>query len=329
MASIFMNGKYWRAQVRRKGCPTMTATFDTREDAQIWAAEQEKMLATHGPQAIRDRLQMGTFTLGDAIDKYEKEILPTKSERAQKDEPGYIRSYRNHDIIRAPLLEVTPDKIWQYLRTKNWSSNTIRLHLSFLSFLFTIAGTEWGMDVHNPVSRMRKPRLPRGRDRRLNDGEEEALLRECTRMNPVLADIVQLALETAMRQGEILSLTANDVNFRTHTVTLQHTKNGDKRIVPLSQKAEDIIRKHVHKKPRLWHYTPGGFRMSYKKAVRKAGIEGLTFHDLRHEATSRLVEKGLPIMTIQAITGHKSMQMLKRYTHISPSALVSALRGVE
>ncbi len=115
-----------------------------------------------------------------------------------------------------------------------------------------------------------------------------------------------------------------------HTVFLQDTKNGESRIVPLSEAAEQILYRQKARNPdspRVWTYTADGMRASYAKALKKAGIEGLTFHDLRHEATSRLVEKGLPIMTVQAITGHKSTQMLKRYTHISGDVLVAAVRS--
>ncbi|MGC9217636.1 site-specific integrase, partial [Acidithiobacillus sp.] len=112
--------------------------------------------------------------------------------------------------------------------------------------------------------------------------------------------------------SEIMGLTWDRVDFRNHTVFLQDTKNGESRLVPLSVTAEDCLKRQRERlgaaKGRVWSYTTEGMRASYFKAVKKAGIEGLTFHDLRHEATSRLCERGLPIMTVQAITGHKSTQ---------------------
>ena len=189
-------------------------------------------------------------------------------------------------------------------------------------------------ELINPVPLVRKPKLPKGRDRRLRGDEESRLLQECAKMNPELADIVRFAIETAMRQGEILDMTWDNVHLDRHTVFLPHTKDPkmpESRTVPLSEAAEQCLVRQKARQcaedGRVWKVQMEGLKYAYAQAKRKAGITGLTFHDLRHEATSRLAEKGLPIMTLQAITGHKSMQMLKRYTHISPDALVRALRG--
>jgi integrase len=211
-------------------------------------------------------------------------------------------------------------------------ANSIRLYLSHLSHLYNIARKEWGMlDLINPVELVRKPKLPQGRDRRLVGDEEERLLSACAAMNPELADIVTLAIETAMRQGEILGLEWRHVHWLDHTCYLPDTKNGTARVVPLSVRAEEALlrqqQRATGKDGRVWKYTNDGMRASYTKAMKKSGIAGLTFHDLRHEATSRFCEKGIPVMTVQAITGHKSTQMLKRYTHISGKTLVDAVRG--
>ncbi|MDA8176535.1 MULTISPECIES: site-specific integrase [Acidithiobacillus] len=178
----------------------------------------------------------------------------------------------------------------------------------------------------NPVELVRKPRLPQGRDRRLVGDEETRLLDTCQAMNPELASIVVVATETAMRQGEIMGMTWDKVDLKRQTVTLEDTKNGEKRIVPLTTKATQILRDLPRNLDgKVWTYTQEGLRASYIKAVKKAGIEGLTFHDLRHEGTSRFFEKGLGLMQVSAITGHKDMQMLKRYTHLKPEDLVKLL----
>ena len=134
-----------------------------------------------------------------------------------------------------------------------------------------------------------------------------------------------------MRQGEILGLEWRHVNWLEHTAYLPDTKNGTSRIVPLSERAGKALQRQqiraTGKDGRVWKYTTEGMRASYQKAVQRAGIVGLTFHDLRHEATSRFVEKGIPMMTVQAITGHKSTQMMKWYTHILGKVLVDAVRG--
>ncbi len=180
--------------------------------------------------------------------------------------------------------------------------------------------------LSNPAELVRKPKLPRGRDRRLVGDEDERLLNACRALNPELAAIVTLAIETAMRQGEIMGLTWDKVNLAQRTTTLDDTKNGERRVVPLTTRALQTLRDMPRNLDgRVWTYTPEGMRASYNKAVKKAGIEGLTFHDLRHEATSRLFEKGLNPMQVAAITGHKNMQMLKRYTHLKPEDLVKLI----
>lgn len=338
MATIFQNGKFWRAQIRRKGYPTMTMTFDTKLEAQRWAVEKETEIGRNSPEQVRQRIENRQFTLNDALDRYEREVLPGKSANAQKTEPGFMVALRE-SMGEIPLVELDGAMLTQTLqrwdREKNWSANTVRLHLSLLSFLFGVARKEWRMpELINPVPLVRKPKLPKGRDRRLRGDEESRLLQECAKMNPELADMVRFAIETAMRQGEILDMTWDNVHLDRHTVFLPHTKDPkmpESRTVPLSEAAEQCLVRQKARQcaedGRVWTYLPEGLRTCYPRAAKRAGIDGLTFHDLRHEATSRLAEKGLPIMTLQAITGHKSMQMLKRYTHISPDALVRALRG--
>lgn len=338
MASIFQNGKYWRAQIRRKGYPTLTMTFDTKLEAQRWAVEKETEIGRNSPEQVRQRIENRQFTLNDALDRYEREVLPGKSASAQRTEPSMIKGLRR-DLGALALMDVTGGQLASVLRhwqnDHKWGANNIRLHLALLSFLFGVARKEWDMpELINPVPLVRKPRLPQGRNRRLHGDEENRLLRECEKINPELADIVRFAIETAMRQGEILSMTWDNVHLDRHTVFLPRTKDPkmpESRTVPLSVAAEQcLVRQNERYHPkngRVWKLQMEGLKYAYASAKRRAGITGLTFHDLRHEATSRLVEKGLPVMTLQAITGHKSMQMLKRYTHIAPRTLVDAVRG--
>ena len=264
-----------------------------------------------------------------------------KNTATQKREKGILSSLKK-TFGEIALAEISGKRLALMVRhweqpseahPKGLGPHSIRLYLALLSHLYTIARSEWGMpELANPVPLVRKPKLPRGRDRRLVGDEEERLLSVCEKTNPELADIVRFAIETAMRQAEIMELIWERVDFRNHTVFLQDTKNGESRLVPLSVAAEDCLKRQRERregstKGKVWSYTTDGMRASYFKALKKTAIEDLTFHDLRHEATSRFCEKGLPMMTVQAITGHKSTQMLKRYTHISPGVLVAAVRG--
>ena len=176
----------------------------------------------------------------------------------------------------------------------------------------------------NPVSQIRKPKLPPGRDRRLLSGELEKILSNTESRH--LSDIVRFALETAMRRGEIAGMTWEMVDLKKRTVTLPETKNGEKRIVPLSAEALRILSGIPRRLDgSVWGITEDPITRAFVRACKRAQVDGLTFHDLRHEATSRLFEKGFNPMEVAAITGHKTLQMLKRYTHLKAEDLAKRM----
>lgn len=210
------------------------------------------------------------------------------------------------------------------------SPATVRLEMSLLSNFFDIARIEWGLCDDNPVKKVRKPKPPPGRDRRLLPREDRLILRYAYgHTNKDLYSIIVLALETAMRQGEILSLTWEHVNLKSRVAHLPATKNGSKRDVPLSIKARDaLVRMGVKSNGKIFKYTKEGIKSTWRFMTIKLGIEDLHFHDLRHEACSRLFEIGtLDVMEVAAISGHKSLAMLKRYTHLKAQRLVRKLEG--
>ena len=192
------------------------------------------------------------------------------------------------------------------------SSNTVRLHLAILSHLYKVARTEWGMSsLANPVGLVRKPRLPQGRDRRLQGDEESRLLAECSKaQNPWLLPVFRFAIETAMRAGEILQtkgttdretgkraiqttgLLWSNVDLNKRTANLPLTKNGTARTVPLSSVAVNVLQGLPRTLDgRVFGTTYEAIHLSFVRACKRAGIENLRFHDLRHEATSRFFEK--------------------------------------
>lgn len=213
---------------------------------------------------------------------------------------------------------------------KKISPATVRLELSLLSNFFEIARTEWGLCDDNPVKKVRKPKTPPGRDRRLTPREERKILRYCQGQNNIeLLSIVVFAVETAMRQGEILGLCWENVNLSQRVATLHETKNGTKRDVPLTLLAREMLLKMgARPEGRIFTYTSNGLKSTWRFMLQKLLIEDLHFHDLRHEAVSRLFEKGtLDMMEISAISGHKSLSMLKRYTHLKAHKLVRKLEA--
>ncbi len=230
-----------------------------------------------------------------------------------------IATYRD-----ARLAEVNP-------RTnKPLATSTVRLEMSLLSNFFDIGRIEWGICGANPVSDVRKPKASPGRDRRLTAREDRLILRYAHQhVNQDLYSIVVLALETAMRQGEILKLSWEHINLKSRIAHLPDTKNGTKRDIPLSLKARDaLVRMGVKNEGRVFGYTSEGLKSTWRFMMIKLDIENLHFHDTRHEAVSRLFELGtLDIMEVAAISGHKSLAMLKRYTHLKAQRLVRKLEG--
>jgi integrase len=210
------------------------------------------------------------------------------------------------------------------------SHNTVRLELALLSDLFQIARIEWGACGDNPVTTVRKPKLPPGRDRRISWGEERKILRAAAKhRNPEFLAIITLAIETAMRQGEILGLLWENVRLRARIAHLPHTKNGSKRDIPLSIHAVETLERLGPKlEGPVFSYTSDGFKAAWRTMIKRLDLVNLHFHDLRHEAISRLFELGtLDMMEVATISGHKSMQMLRRYTHLKASNLVAKLDG--
>ncbi len=210
------------------------------------------------------------------------------------------------------------------------SASSVRLEMSLLSNFFDVARIEWGLCDHNPVENVRKPKLPPGRDRRLTNREEQIILKYAFyHSNKTLYSIIVLALETAMRQGEILNLLWENIDLKKRVAHLPETKNGKKRDVPLSYRARDaLIRLGQKKKGKVFFYTAEGFKSTWRFMIKNLEIVDLHFHDLRHEAISRFFELGtLDIMEISAISGHQNLSMLKRYTHLSAQKLAKKLES--
>jgi len=333
----------WKAIIRRKGWPTVSKTFRIKRDAQNWSrtTEDEIIRGIYVPRTQSEKL-----TIADALDRYVKEVSPTKKLSTQKAEAHRIVRLKS-EFGKYSLASLSSGILAKYRdkRLKEGkSNNTVRLEFALLGHLYSTAIKEWQVGVAiNPVLNVRKPSAGEGRNRRLFDDEEERLINACNaHSNPFLGWIVRIALYTAMRRSEILNLTKQQINLSKRTVILFDTKNKETRTVPLSNKALEAFNEALNHPIRpidtslLFYGEPGkeGTRKPYTinkvwaQALERAKIEELRFHDLRHEATSRFVEAGLSDQEVSSITGHKSMQMLKRYTHLRSENLVSLIENV-
>ncbi|AFS53855.1 putative phage integrase [Leptospirillum ferriphilum ML-04] len=292
------------------------------------------------------RKEAENTTLAEALDRYLQEVSSKKKGAYQ--ESRRIENLKSHKLAKRYLASIQGKDIAEYRdeRLKSVSQASVRLELALLSHLFNTAIREWGMNgILNPVSQIRLPKKAISRDRRLLPGEEEKILGACDEYGGDLPYVVRLALATGMRRGELASLVWDNIDLKKRTATLPETKNGEKRIVPLSFEAVQILKDL----PRRLDGNVFGFvdshsittafirsvsraRSTYEKECAEKGMKpdpgflvNLTFHDLRHEATSRFFELGLDTPFVKKITGHKTYQMLDRYTHLRAEDIAEKL----
>jgi integrase len=209
-------------------------------------------------------------------------------------------------------------------RLKVVSAGTVLRELGVLSRVLSACRQEWGIEVRNSVTEIQKPKAPRGRDRRLRQGEIDLILAV---LQPTMQAVVRFAIETAMRRGEIAAMKFEDVDRAHRTLLIPATKTGVPRTIPLSCGAFQIIEGMGDKDARgpVFGMTATTISQAFRRACRRAGLEDLHLHDLRHEATSRLFEKGLAVMEVALVTGHADVRMLARYTHLRAGDLVCKL----
>lgn len=233
----------WKATIRRVGWPTVAKTFRTKREAEDWARRTEDEMVRG---VFIQRAPSEKTSVPDALDRYEREIVPTKKTSTQRREGARIRE------LKAPfgkysLAAVTPDLVGRYRDdrlTQGKANNTVRLELALLGHLFNVAIKEWHIGlVYNPVANIRKPSHGEGRNRRLS-GREQALPLAAVdkHTNPTLGWIVRLAIiEPGMRPSEIIGLRRGQIDLERRVVRLTDTKNNAARTVPLTKLAASVL----------------------------------------------------------------------------------------
>jgi integrase len=328
MATFEKRGDFWRAKVRRNGFPAQSRTFDNKALAERWAREIENEMDRGD---FVDRTEAEKNTLAEVLKRYQKEISPTK--KGADSEDYRIDSILKSRVCQTKMSALSSAHLASYRddRLQQVSSSTVNRELNVISHAIEIARREWGIYMpENPVRLVRRPKPPRPRDRRFVKDEEKRLLAECRKKsrNPFLLPVIQLAIETGMRQSEIVRLDLSRIDLKRRFLVLPDTKNGEQRTVPLSPSAIRVIKalSGAAEGPLFPGLTTEAVKRAFKRACKRAKIENFHFHDLRHEATSRLFELGLNPMEVASITGHKTLQMLARYTHLKAANLAQKLR---
>lgn len=334
----------WKALVRKTGWPTTSKTFRTKRDAEDWSRRTEDEMVRG---LFIKRTPSEKMSIKEAFERYESEVMPTKSEATQEREKSRLKLLKQ-ELGKYSLAALTSDIVGKYRDARlnsGKANNTVRLELALLGHLYSTAIKEWHIALPtNPVAQIKKPSPGKGRNTRLSTKDQERLLialREHS--NPMLAWIFEIAIETGMRRNEILTLRTYQVNTERRIVSLTDTKNGDARTVPLTKTATKVFVEALNYPMRpvdcdLIFFgelgkdkkrSPYQFDKVWREIRDSIGLNHLHFHDSRHEAVSRLVEAGFSDQEAASISGHKSMQMLRRYTHLRAEDLVNKLDKIE
>lgn len=326
MASYRQRNGKWQARVLRDGYPDQTKTFATKSDAEKWA------------RAIESEIDKGQFvnvseaqrtTLGDVIARYLVEVTP--SMKGALEDTIRLKAMMRKPVARWSMANLSAVRIAAYRdeRLKEVSAGTVIRELAYLSSIINHARKEWGINVPNPVQMVRKPQSPQSRSRVLTDDEVSKLLialEPTGRRSHWTKPAVQLALATAMRRGELLSLRWDHVDLQNQTAFLSDTKNGESRTVPLSTAAVQVLAglpRHIS-----GTVIPVKFftlDAAFKRARKRAGLDDVRFHDLRRTAITRMAEKLPNVIELAAVSGHKSLMVLKRYYRPTASELAQKL----
>ena len=324
MATIRKRGNKYHAQIRKLGYPSITQSFSSLTTAKRWVSVTEADMERYLHVVMPD-----ISLLGELLDRYEDEVSPLhKSHQVEK---YRLKTLKRH-LGDISITRLSPALLCKYRdqRLKSLSPASLKRELVILSSVINTAIKEWGINLQsNPVSMVSLPKIARGRDRRLEAGEEAKLL-ACS---GELKRIIIVALETGMRRGEILNIKRSHIDLAHQTLLIPITKTDTPRTIPLSSRAIEALREQLRgsdnvisiEEITLFSYTARGLSGAFLRLCRRHNLGNLHFHDLRHAATSRIFEKGLNPVEVATITGHKDTRMLMRYTHLRAEDLVKRL----
>lgn len=336
MATIEQRGPYqWRAKVRRKGYPVQTKTHDYKAEAEAWARDIEAQMDR---SAFVDRSLSERETLKDVIKVHLKKITPTHK-GAESEKMRLNKFMRDeHELCAYAMANLRTEHFEDYRdrRLEQVKPGTVARELNLLHSVIQHCRRRLSL-LENPISHVKRPKVRDARFSRLEDGDEDKLLTaldDCR--NEFIKPAVILALETAMRRGELLSLKWDDVDLAKQTATLHDTKNGDTRIVPLSTRAAAVFQQllvsrekkkvvGIKRDRRVFPISDQSLKCAWERGRTRADMEHFTFHDLRHEAISRLFERGWDAIKVAAVSGHRNMQSLKRYANFKAENLAKEL----
>jgi integrase len=346
MASVIKVGGKWRAQVRRKGFPTETCSFDVKAQASAWAAKIEAdMLALKH----QDTRIIANLTMADLIDRYSLEVGGVKAFGKNK---VSVLAMLKEDLGKHTLPSVTVDVLMHYIRKRHAAGAggvTIAIDLSYLGSMYRAAQVLFRLPVDPTVIKAARANLQylglstksKERERRPTKAEITKIcahFKAKKRQRVPMIDVITFAIETAMRAGEIIRLKWSDLNDDDRTIIIRDRKHpqlkeGNDQEVPLLGEAYAIVKRQprIEDEPRIFPVTDGTISTLFPRACEALDIEDLTFHDLRHEGISRLFEQGYTMEQVMLVSGHRDPKMLMRYVQLRAKDLhrAPATTGVQ
>tara|TARA_R110000751_G_scaffold263725_1_gene362950 strand:+ start:335 stop:1339 length:1005 start_codon:yes stop_codon:yes gene_type:complete len=332
VATIRKKREKWCVEIRRSFHKHLSKSFITKQDAQRWARETERLIEI-GQYA--DLSEANKTTLKQLLERYEREVSSRKRTTSDK---YLIRNIMQHDLVNKVLAHISSTDIAEF-RDVRLNSISQRLHskvsgssvnreLSILSDCIKKAINEWGCYIReNPVKPGLRCKENNRRHRRLEIGEYELLMNSCKSNKAFWCPVIDFAIHTGMRRGELLKITWDMVHFDKMFITLppEITKTHRARNVPLQPKALEILRALPRSiNGRIFPIGLKNFERSFRAICKRAGVTGLRFHDLKREAISRLFERGLSVSEVQLFVGN-SLTSLSVYTEHNSTTLAEKL----
>uniref|UniRef100_UPI004048CCD0 site-specific integrase n=1 Tax=Polynucleobacter sp. TaxID=2029855 RepID=UPI004048CCD0 len=339
MAAIQKRGKKYRARVIRRGFPTQSKTFITHAEALRWSRNIEIQMdrGEFKPyEAQRTRRVDKSTLFQEAADHYQKtHSIHKKIVRCETSRLNIlIKRWGDLEVGKVDKQSVVA--LRDDLLKMGRSGETINHYFNTISKLFQMLKDEWDLDIANPIKGIKRMPSSQGRSKRVNLELEALLLTGCDQLSlPLLRSIIQFAIQTGMRRGEIMGLNWADIDLPNRKAYLHQTKNGEPRQVPLTRRAIAVLEALSKDEEKVFPMGMDALRSQFGRlkdyardqwhVVGMNPLDDLRFHDLRHEALSRLSDFGLNVIELSHISGHRTLGMLKRYTHPSHEAIIAKL----
>lgn len=322
MATFQKRGNTWRVAVCKKGVRA-SATFRTKAAASQWGAEKELEILSG------KSIEISRKTFGDACDKYGREESPKK--KGERWELIRLKLFHRYPLASVRMGEMVPLDLatWRDTRLTEICPSSVKREMNLISSILNVARKEWGWISENPMADVNKPGQSPSRSRRIPGGEIDNLLMALSyeddypieKKTQLIGALFLLAIETAMRLGELVSIRSQNVNMEGRYVRLEGTKNGDKRDVSLSTTAIGLVKKILNSGVTI---SSSSASAMFAAATKRAGIEGLTFHDTRHEGLTRLAQK-LEVLDLARMVGHRDPKSLMIYYNPTATEIADRL----